>query len=119
MHVTGTYTDTNGSRYEGQCQRDNMHGTGTHTYADGVKYEGQWRDDNRQVTGTLSFEPKGSETDDRKWVHPGDKYEGLLATAAKISSHLPPRTQWPGQGQVGQGQVGRAGTLFRKPQLKL
>jgi hypothetical protein len=41
----GTFTTSNGSKYEGEWKNGERHGQGTHTYPDGSKYEGEYKDD--------------------------------------------------------------------------
>jgi hypothetical protein len=41
----GTFTTSNGSKYEGELKNGERHGQGTHTYPDGSKFEGDYKDD--------------------------------------------------------------------------
>lgn len=47
----GTYTDTNGLRYEGSFVDGKFHGKGTAWYADGGRYEGDWKEGRREGEG--------------------------------------------------------------------
>ncbi len=42
--VLGTYTFSNGAKYEGEWKDGKVHGEGTYTFLDGAKYEGEWKD---------------------------------------------------------------------------
>ena len=42
MHGKGTYTWSDGRKYEGDYVNDKKEGLGTYTWADGRKYQGLW-----------------------------------------------------------------------------
>ena len=85
-HGKGTWTNSDGAKYEGDFQDDKKHGKGTYTWPDGSKYEGYWKDGFRHGKGTETWPDgykyegdfqngerhgKGTET----WPD-GRKYEG-------------------------------------------
>ena len=41
----GTFTTSNGSKYEGEWKNGERHSQGTHTFPDGSTYEGEYKDD--------------------------------------------------------------------------
>jgi hypothetical protein len=55
MHGQGTYTYSNGDKYEGEWQDDKMHGYGIYTYSNGDKYEGEWQDDKIHGQGIYAW----------------------------------------------------------------
>jgi hypothetical protein len=50
MVALGTFSFSNGDRYEGNFHRDKKDGAGTYFHAKGDRYEGTWHDD--KVEGT-------------------------------------------------------------------
>lgn len=52
---TGTYSFSNGDRYEGEWRNTKRHGWGTYFFANGVRYEGEWKDDRQHGQGTYYF----------------------------------------------------------------
>ena len=50
----GTYTGTDGSRYEGSYFNGTLDGTGTYTWADGARYEGKFRNSKLHGRGTYT-----------------------------------------------------------------
>jgi len=59
MDGNGTYTWTNGSKYEGEWKEGKQDGQGTLTSPSGYKYEGEWKDGRPNGRGTEIF-PDGS-----------------------------------------------------------
>jgi hypothetical protein len=62
-NCVGTYTFSNGDKYEGDWRNDKRHGQGTSTYANGGKYVGEYQDNKKTGIGTFFFST-------------GDKYIG-------------------------------------------
>ncbi len=63
MHGQGTYTYSNGDKYEGEWKDDKMHGQGIYTWANCEKYVGDFKDGKQHGQGT-------------KTCANGDKYVG-------------------------------------------
>jgi len=63
MHGQGTYTYLDGDKYVGEFKKGLFNGQGTYTYADGDKYVGEYQNDVRHGQGTYTYAD-------------GDKYVG-------------------------------------------
>ena len=68
MHGKGTYCFSNGNRYEGEWEKDNMNGQGILYYANNDRYEGEWKDGNRHGEGKYYHYLTGK-VDNGKWEY--------------------------------------------------
>ena len=59
---TGTYTESDGTRYEGQWEFRERNGQGTLTFPDGRKYIGEFKSGQRHGQGTMAY------SDGRRYV---------------------------------------------------
>ena len=55
MDGNGTFTYSNGSKYEGEWKEGKQDGQGTLTSPSGYKYEGEWKDGKPDGQGTEFF----------------------------------------------------------------
>ena len=51
MHGQGTYTWSDGRKYEGEYYMDKKHGYGVYYWADGRRYEGYWQNGKQHGEG--------------------------------------------------------------------
>lgn len=51
----GTYTWTNGDKYEGHWKNNIKHGEGTYIWITGEKYTGEWKNDKKDGMGQYKF----------------------------------------------------------------
>ncbi len=88
----GTYTQPDGTRYEGQWQFRERNGQGTMWYPDGRKYSGEFAAGLRHGKGTLTY------PDGRRYV--GDFYHGERTGAGTLT--YPDGSQYAGQFKDGE-----------------
>jgi hypothetical protein len=93
----GTYTYSDGDKYEGQWLEGQKSGQGTETYSDGGKYEGQWLEGQKSGQGTETY-PDGAKYEGQ-WLGGQESGQGT-ATYPDGSKY---EGQWLGEKQSGQG----------------
>ena len=59
MNGQGTYTYSDGDKFEGEWKDDQWNGQGTYTWSDGKKYVGEWKEMKRSGQGTFTL-PSGN-----------------------------------------------------------
>ena len=65
-HGKGTYTWSNGDRYEGEWVENFMEGQGEFTWSDGRKYIGQFKNSVKEGKGEL-YNAKGQQEYEGMW----------------------------------------------------
>jgi len=89
---SGTYTEPDGTVYEGQWQFRERSGQGTLTFPDGRKYIGEFKSGKRHGQGTMTF------PDGREYV--GDFFNGVRSGQGSMT--YPDGRQYSGEFKDGQ-----------------
>jgi hypothetical protein len=68
MHGEGTFTFSNGEKYQGNCHKGRRDGFGVFSYSDGSTFSGEWRSNKRHGPGKMTC-PFGKRSYEGVWAN--------------------------------------------------